>query len=347
MKLIFENWRSFLNENLNISESSKRLLAMLINLKKFKNIQDFVSRTKLLINGSEEGFAFNLLIDDKLAGMVYYRALEKFENCRPKPYGSKTTYMLTNIARDGSFKGFGVGRLISFLSACYISGIDGTITSDRNTSDKAGKQLVDSLKMIGAKESSEFDYVGFFVNELYDLYFDNKGNLKTLASDFIAPRSDKTGIASMTRHAHNAKLKKEFNKKLPELIKKVIKHLKPLTPELSDDCEPSSNIMITDNVAFSRILRDKSLPAFLEKVLTMSSEELQEFFNSDDRVQGYTFTLPDTMIDAGIEIINSINASHQYSDDEMFDFTKSSGDMFDRVYRSEIGARGRARKEET
>jgi len=105
--------------------------------------------------------------------------------------------------------------------------------------------------------------------------------------------------------------------------------------------------MITDNVAFSRILRDKSLPAFLEKVLTMSSEELQEFFNSDDRVQGYTFTLPDTMIDAGIEIINSINASHQYSDDEMFDFTKSSGDMFDRVYRSEIGARGRARKEET
>jgi len=347
MKLIFENWRSFLNENLNISESTERLLAMLINLKKFKNTKDFISRTKLLINGSEEGFVFNLLIDDKLAGMVTYRALEKYENCRPKPYQNNTTYMLANIARDGSFKGFGVGRLIGFLSVCYISGIGGSITSDRNTSDKAGKQLVDSLKMIGAKQSDEFDYVGFFINELRDTYFDNKGNLKTLASDFIVPRSNKTGIASITRNVHNAKLKKQFNKKLPELIKKVIKHLKPLTPELSDDCEPSYNIMISDGVAFSRILKDKSLPVFLKKILTMSSKELQEFFNSDDRVQGFTFTVPDTMIDAGIEIINSINASHQYSDDEMFDFTKSSGDMFDRVYRSEIGARGRARKEET
>ena len=345
MKLIFESRRKFLRKEYN--KSTERLLAMLINLKKFKSTDDFVSRTKLLIDGSDQGLIFNLLIDNKLAGMVSYRALEKHENCRPKPYGSKTTFMLTNIARDGSFKGFGVGRLISFLSACYISGMGGSITSDRNTSDKAGKQLVDSLKMIGAKQSAEFDYVGFFINELHDTYIDNEGNIKTLASDYIAPRSEKTGIASVVRGIDNAKLKSQFNKEFPELIKKVINHLKPLTPEKDDDCEPSYNIMITDGVPFEQIFKHKSLPAFLEKILSMSSEELQEFFNSDDRVQGYTFTMPDAMIDAGLEIMNSINHSHEYSDEEKHDIFASSEDMFRSVYKDEIGSRGRARKERT
>ena len=347
MKLIFENWRKFLNENLNISKSTERLLAILINLKKFESVQDFISRTKLLIDGGDNGIIFNLLIDDKLAGMVTYRALRRNENCRPKPYNYNTTYMLKNIARDKSFKGYGVGRLIAFLSACYISGIDGSITSDRNTSDKAGEELVDSLKMIGAQQSNEFDYVGFFVNELRDTFFDSEGNLRETPPEFIRPTSNKTGITSFTRDFHNARLKTKFYKEFPELIKKVIDHLKPLTPERDDDCKPSSNIMITDGVSFSRILKDKSLPDFLEKILTMSSEDLQEFFNSDYRVQGYTFMLPDMMIDAGVEIINSINASHQFSDDEKYDIFSSSEDLFTNVYNDEIGSYGRSRKEES
>lgn len=343
MKLIFENWRNFLNENLNISESTERLLGILINLKKFKSTQDFISRTKLIIDGSDLGIFFNLLIDDKLAGVVTYRALRKNENCRPQPYRSNTTYMLRSIARDGSFKGFGVGRLIAFLSACYISGIDGSITSDRNTSDKAGKQLVDSLKMVGAKQSDEFDYVGFFVNELRDTYLDSEGNFKSGSGDRIRPTSNKT----FNRDFHNTRLKAQFDLEFPELIKKVINHLKPLTPEKDDDCAPSDNIMMIDNVDFYTILNNENLPSFLEKTLTMSSEELQQFFNSDDRVQGYTFMLPDMMIDAGLEIMNSINASHEYSDDEKNDFVLSGMDMFRNVYNDEIGSHGRARKEET
>lgn len=339
MKLIFENWRRFLNENSNISESTERLLSILINLKKFKSVEDFISRTKLLIDGRSNGFVFNLLIDDKIAGIVTYRTLKKNENCRPDPYKDNTTYMLKNIARDGSFKGFGVGRLIAFLSACYISDIGGSITSDRNTSDKAGEQLVDSLKMVGAQQSDEFDYVGFFVNQLRDTYLDSEGNFKSRSGDHIRPTSNKT----FNRDSHNTRLKTQFDLEFPELIKKVINHLKPLTPEKDDDCAPSDNIIMIDNVDFYTILNNKNLPSFLEKTLTMSSEELQQFFNSDDRVQGYTFVLPDMMIDAALEIMNSINASHEYSDDERYRITKSSLEMFKNVYNNEIDSGGRTR----
>jgi hypothetical protein len=322
MKLIFENWRRFLNENSNISENTERLLSILVNLKKFKSTQDFISRTKLLIDSDSDRFFFTLLIDDKVAGMVTYRALRKDQNCRPKPYRNNTTYVLKNIARDGFFKGYGVGRLIAFLSACYISGIDGSITSDRNTSDKAGKQLVDSLKMLGAKQSEEFDYVGYFVNGLEDLYLDDEGRPKP----FVVQR-----------------LHKNLAEKFSELVKKVIDHLKPLTPEKDDDCMPSVNLMMNGEVPIHKIFKNKSLPDFMEKVLTMSSEELQQFFNSDDRVQGYTFTLPDMMINAGLEIINSINASYKYSPDEKRKIVKSGINMFKDVYHREIGSRGRAR----
>lgn len=326
MKLIFENWRRFLNEDLSISESTERLLAMLVNLKKFKSTQDFISRTKLLIDSDSNRFFFTLLIDDKVAAMTTYRALRKDQNCRPKPYQNNTTYMLRNIAREGSFKGYGVGRLIAFLSACYISGIDGSITSDRNTSDKAGKQLVDSLKMVGAKQSEEFDYVGYFVNELYDTYLDDEGKPKP----FVVQRLNKN-------------LAEEFS----ELVKKVVDHLKPLTPEKDDDCMSSVNLRMSGDIPIYNIFKHKSLPDFLEKVLTMSSEELQQFFNSDDRVQGYTFTLPDMMIDAALEIINSINVSHQYSPDEKRDIVKSGANMFISVYNDEIGSHGRVRTKKT
>ena len=94
---------------------------------------------------------------------------------------------------------------------------------------------------------------------------------------------------------------------------------------------------------FSKILHSANLPSFLEKTLTMSSEELQKFFNSDDRVQGYTFILDDDMIDAGIEIINSINASHKYSDKEKDMIALSSINMFKNVYNNEIDSGGRTR----
>ena len=347
MKLIFENWRRYINENVQINKSTERLLAMLVNLKKFNGTEDFFSRTKLVIHQEEDRLNFGLLIDNKVAGMVSYFILRKEENCRPQPHQNKSTYMLGNVARESSFKGFGIGRLVSFLSVCYVNSIGGTVTSDRDTSDKAGKQLVDSLKMIGAKQSEQFDYVGYFLRKLERTYFDSKGNYKDVASHHMAPRSDKTGIAAITKGIHDDRLQAEFEKNFPELVKKVINHLKPLTPQKDDDCEPSANVVIADGIRFSRMFYSNQFPKFLEKVLTMSNQELQDILNSDERVQGFTFVLPDMMIEAGKEIMKTIDASGDLSDEEKEKISTDAGDMFADVYDAEIGNYGVAKDEES
>ena len=53
------------------------------------------------------------------------------------------------------------------------------------------------------------------------------------------------------------------------------------------------------------------------------------------------------MINAALEIINSINVSHQYSPDEKRDIVKSGVDMFKSVYDDEIGSGGRVRTKKT
>lgn len=343
MKLIFENWRSYINESAQVSKSSERLLGMLVNLKKFKSTEEFFSRAKLVIQPTNTNLNFSLLIDDKVAGMVSYFVLEEDENCRPNPYQDKKTYMLGNVARDGAFKGFGIGRLVSFLSVCYVNSIGGSVTSDRDTSDKAGKQLVDSLKMIGAQQSAEFDYVGYFVRQLKKRFFDSKGNYRNLASAHMAPRSNKTGIAALTSGIHDERLEAEFNETFEELVRKVLNHLKPLTSQEDDDCEPSSNIKISDGVGLGRMYHSKEFPKFLEKILTMSSQQFQDLLNSDERVQGFTFVLPNMMIEAGKEIMKAIDATGDLSDEEKDKISASAGEMFSDVYDTEIGKYGRAK----
>jgi len=347
MKLIFESWRRFINENTEIDKSTERLLSMLINLKKFKGSKDFLSRAKLIIYEEGATLNFNLSIDGQLAGMASYAVLEKQDNCRPKPYQNKKTYMLSNIAREGSFKGYGIGRLIGFLSACYVNSIGGSITSDRDTSDKAGKQLVDSLKMVGAKQSEQFDYVGFFIDKLERVFFDSKGQYRNPSLNNMAPTSDKTGKAAITSDFHDDKLRAEFDKSFEKLVRKVIDNLKPITPQVDDDCDPSSNIMVASGVGFARSFYKKEFPAFLEKVATMSSQELQDFLNSDDRVQGFTFVLPSDMINAGKQIIKAIDKTSKMSDEEKESLALSARNMFVLTYDAEIGEHGRAKEEES
>ena len=343
MKLIFENWRRYINESAQVSKSTERLLGMLVNLKKFGSPEEFFSRAKLVVQSTNTNLNFSLLIDDKVAGMVSFYILEEDENCRPSPYQDKKTYMLGNVAREGAFKGFGIGRLISFLSVCYVNSIGGTVTSDRDTSDKAGKQLVDSLKMIGAQQSAEFDYIGYFVRQLKKKFFDSKGNYQNIGSIRMAPRSNKTGIAALTRGIHDERLEAEFNENFEELVKKVINHLKPLTSQKDDDCEPSYNITIADGVALDNMYYKKEFPKFLEKILTMSSQEFQDLLNSDERVQGFTFVLPDMMVEAGKEIMKAIDATGDLSDEEKDKISASAGEMFSDVYNTEIGKYGRAK----
>lgn len=344
MKLIFENWRRYLNESVQISQGSERLLSLLVNLNKFGSVEEFLSRCKLVIHEEGLTLGFVLLIDERMAGMVNYIILNDYENCRPNPYQDKRTYMLGNVAREGSFKGFGIGKLISFLSACHVNSIGGVITSDRDTSDKAGKELVDSLKMIGARQSEEFDYVGYFISQIEKRFFDSDGNYSNMAADHMAPMSNKTGIVGkLTGGIHDDRLKAEFDQTFPELLKKVLNHLKPLTSQKEDDCEPSRNIIISNGRELNLMFYSKEFPQFLEKVLTMSSQEVQDFFNSDERVQGYTFVLPDMMIKAGKEIINAIDATESLSDEERLNLSDSAIDMFSDVYDSEIGRHGEAK----
>ena len=109
------------------------------------------------------------------------------------------------------------------MSVCYANSIGGTVTSDRDTSDKAGKQLVDSLKMVGAQQSAEFDYIGYFVGQLERRFFDSKGNYRNIVSTHMAPRSNKTGIAALNRGIHDERLEAEFNETFEELAK-VLNH---------------------------------------------------------------------------------------------------------------------------
>ena len=344
MKLIMESWRRYLNENIQISKSAQGVLSFLLG-GRVENPIEFLSRCKIVVQREEERLNFSLLLDGKVAGMVSYIVLDKGENCRPSPFQGKTTYMLGNIARDGAYKGKGLGTFISFLSACHVNNLGGTITSDRDTSDKAGKELVTALDKLGAKKSKEFDYVAHFIKELQRYFFDARGNYKEMMSNYLAPTSTKTGIAAMTKGIHNRKLRTQFDKNFPELLKKVLKNLKPMTPQKDDDCKPSVNIQIGDAVGMHKLFFSKDFPQILEKISTMSKEEVQDLLDSDERVQPFTFILPDWLLKAGKEIMNVIDATEGLSDEEKQKIAADSHALFVNVYDAEIGDHGRAKAE--
>ena len=344
MKLLFENWRRYLNEENvpTLSMPTQRLLQLLVNLKKFGGLEQFLSRTKLVINRGGEIVdgsivQFFILIDGEVAGTVTYDVLGSDEDCRPPPFGDKKTFMLISIARTGKFKGYGIGRLVSFLSACYINDIGGVVTSDRDTSDKAGKQLVDSLKMMGAKESNQFDYVGYFIEELKFRFFASlthpEGKFDSERTFNITPQSPKSDVPLIGGIADKIE-KSKFDKEFEELVKKVIDHLSPITQSEEDDCSPSVNLAIGGST-FGKILNHPDLPAFLEKVLTMTPEQLQDFFNSDDRVQGFTFILPENMIQAAKEIIDTMDITSQTETQDIFRMAGEAATVFDDAYDEE------------
>ena len=346
MKLLFENWRNYLNEENapTLSMPTQRLLQLLVNLKKFGGLEQFLSRTKLVINrGAEivEGsiVQFFMLIDGEVVGTVTYDVLDSDEDCRPPPFGDKKTFMLISVARSGKFKGYGIGKLISFLSTCYVNDIGGVVTSDRDTSDKAGKQLVDALKMMGAKESNQFDYVGYFIKELKLRFFRN-GEFNTERTFNVTTRSPKSSTPLIGGIADKIE-KSNFDEGFEELVNKVIDHLSPITQAKEDDCSPSVNLAIGGST-FNMIFNHPDLPAFLEQVLTMTPQQLQDFFNSDDRVQGFTFILPENMIQAAKEIIDTMDISAETELDDVFRMAGDAAEVFDDAYEKEIGTAGAA-----
>lgn len=338
MKLLFENWRKYLNEaeSPTLSMQTQRLMQILINIKEFGSIENFLSRAEIVIN-TEDDLQFVMLIDGKVAATVVYSQIDASGACRPAPFEDKQTYMLVNVARDGSFKGYGVGRINTFLSACYINSKGGSITSDRNTSDQAGKQLVGSLKMLGMKQSNDFDYVGFFIDKLkrYYLEGDKKIDLDRYETD--SPKSSIPVYGIYADYKHN----KELKARIPELVKKVIDHLSPVaTAPSNDDCSPSYNIKVFDEHKMNQIFISEDFPIFLEQILSNPPEKFKEILESDDRVQGFTFVLPEKIINAGVEIISAIDKTSNKTDMERLRISGAAHDLFDDVYNAEATVSG-------
>ena len=355
MKTLFENWRKFYNEeqeSAGLSDSTLRLLPMLINLKKFKSPSDFLQRTEIY-TATEGGDEFQLTakVDGQVAGNVTYWRFEDEDNCRPKPFSNKPTYMLTTVARDASFKGFGIGRLISFLSVCYINNEGGSITSDRDTSDLAGGNLVNTLKMLGAKESEPFDYVGWFKSKLAKAIKKSEGNpeFPVSPSGPHAAQPDWDRDARVkglpgTRSKANRKIRMGFGEKYLSKMQQLYNHLEPLTKGVSDDCQPSVNLMQGEE-SFATAIKGEEFLNIADKFMTMDNQQIQDFLNSDKRVQGYTFALPPIMIKAGVEIMTAIDKTKNVTDDELAKIRDQGHEVFGKTYDAEIGRHGQAKTE--
>ena len=345
MKLIFKGWRKFINEQAeSLSAPTQRLLPMLINMEKFQSIDDFIGRTQLVQIGSvEDGeLKFVLRIDEKVAGTVTYGIIESTDTntrsaCAPDFKSGieiKATAMLDTIAREGSFKGWGVGRLISFLSTCHLNAQNISVTSDRDTSDKAGEQLVKTLGMLGAEKSEPFDYVGWLIARIKRLYVED-GDV-----DLYQMVDSTRDSSKRAEKGHNYRRWK-FNKENAHRMKAILKNLKPLTPDPSDDCPPSVNVMAGGQYLNDLVYKPELIDV-LEKWSTMSSEEVNSILDSDKRVQGYSFVIPKYMVDSAMEIISVINATDKFTEDDISAIDTRSAEVFKDTYDSEIGDRGKA-----
>lgn len=271
-----------------------------------------------------------------VAGYVEYQKLITAPKCSPDPDSGATTYVLKAISRDEQFKGWGIGKLVSFLSVCVIVNKGGYITSDRDTSDQAGSELVNSLKLVGAEFSKPFDYVGWLKNEIGN-YWE-----KTIRAEL---GKGMRKLSPKSKHGYEERIAKLYN------------HLQPLTDSLEDDCAPSINIFIgnkrisdkNDNQtrfiagSFIKELDTVEQQENIDKLLKMSSEQIQDMLNKDKNVQGYRFTLSNKdIVNSVIGFVNLINKSLEMTsstegNDEFDRYTKEGGEMFNRVYWKEVG----------
>ena len=125
-------------------------------------------------------------------------------------------------------------------------------------------------------------------------------------------------------------LKQTYIKKvITPLLKQLDNHLVPLTVNDIDDCQPSVNLTIKgQNIA--RALPTETGIKFMKKLLTMSMQKIQNLFDSDDRVQGFSFQFDDSLIEDGLRLIEKINKV-----DEIGSTYVDGEDLFSDVYYDE------------
>jgi hypothetical protein len=329
MKLLIENFRKFLEEASEPKLSASALVALktgqLVNLKKFGGLKNFLKRTKISIIDSRRRIRIGITIDGSIAAMVQYEAMGVDFNmpCQADPFGDMTTYQLTKIARGADFKGYGLGRLLGFLSASYVTGIResrGAITSDRNTSDLAGANLVKNLEMplLGVKKSESFDYVGWLKRVL----------------------KDEMNKHSMIAQRGGGEEDKEYLAALGSAWEKVI----PLTPDNEkDDCNPSVNVAFVKalSAGMSGASGNKEFfKELLKDIEGKSTKQLQDELDDDERVMGYSLVIGSKAIGIADNIIKAL--SHDWSSDELDDLKFDMEELFWKTYGAEVGEGGKS-----
>ena len=334
MRTILENWQQFLTEQ-NLSMKTKLLLSKLVNIKKFGSVEEFLQRTKFYAGERGDSVGMVITIDGKTAAYASFDIYDESEGCRPNPTQNMKTYEFKNVARSGGFSGYGLGKLIGFLAVCYINGkLGGTITSDRNTSDKASAQLIKNMSLIGAKKSDNFDYVGWLKSTI-------RRHMKRLKIGINEAPKDKFRAREPELDPFGELPSVDIStEEFRQLVKDLYNHLEPMTPQEDDDCMPSYNIFFVQFV--NQLGPQPTDAALMQKFLTMSSDEIQAFLDSDERVQGYTFTLPKAIINIGNELIDAMDASSEAGEEEMEDIMGSGSDLFSQVYAAEIDPYGRS-----
>lgn len=336
---LFSLIESVINEN-----KSDNVLRFMIDLKKFDGgLDEFYKRVKIDYSDPADGevvFFLNLLLDDKVVGTVNYDLIDHGTGCKPDPIKeNERVFVLKTIARAPEVGGYRIGKLISFLSVCVLGHNDCWVTSDRNTSSEAGKNLVSALKVMNAKKSKPFDYVGWFKTTVQDILNDTgilAVHVTTVPEDFKQNADIKRYIQNLhnkitSNPGQDNILKDAYIKKIViPLLRKLDKHLVPLTTDTIDDCKPSVNLTLGGESEYIRSLPTEMGVKFMEKLLKMNMQEIQDLFDSDDRVQGYSFQFDDSLIETGIKLIEKINKV-----DDRGSTHAEGGELFKKVYNDE------------
>ena len=317
MKLTTKKLYQLIQESLNYdTEVAADQLVSLFTRNVFEDSNDFLNRVKIYKHYDDTfGELFYSLYLPNARGKsvvactIGFDILAPDDNCRPELKGIVGTAVLSSAARNEEFRGMGLGKILSLIALADLSKLKYSVTTDRDTSDSAGRALVDSLNMLPINKSKPFDYIGWL-----------KGKIENALSQF----------------KNNPQAIEAYMEQLPNL-EKLYKHLQPLTPNnLDDDCSPSVNLMVDTDSKITHFANVPYLPKFapvIEKLLLMSNEQIYKLMNLDKNVIGYTFDLNDQSFKEPLQYLLQ-HTVYQYNDDEEYEEQEEEKSLANKLFGS-------------
>jgi len=285
--------------------------------KAFTDAEDFINKAKIYkyYNDPDGELLYSLYLPDKdgipiIACTVGFDILAESDNCRPELGDTVGTAILSMTARSEKFRGMGLGKILSLIALADLSRWKYSVTTDRDTSDNAGRALVDSLNMLPIKKSKPFDYIGW---------------LKTSIGEALEWIHDDSNSVNVTYYAEGL-----------SKVQELYDHLQPLTPNEDDDCKPSANLMVNEKNKITEFVYypyKKKYAPVVEKLLSMTNEQIQSALNSDINVTGYTFDMNLQSFNAPLLYLldNTVYGTNSSPEDRKIEDDKSR-DLFSRVY---------------